>query len=71
MPIPLSHPLKKGTLLLATDGLWKYADPKTLCAIARGGNLEKAARELAAAVRPASGRLPDDLALILARWNMR
>jgi serine/threonine protein phosphatase PrpC len=67
-PRPFAIPaLSAGTLLLATDGLTKYADAGTLCAIARRDNLGAAARELIEAVRPPSRRLPDDVVVILAR----
>jgi hypothetical protein len=61
--LPFVHSVKNGTLLLATDGLVKYVDRATLCAIARQSPLDTSARRLIDAVRPASGRLPDDVAI--------
>lgn len=59
--------LVDGTLLMATDGLSKYADRETLCNIVRQTPLNDCGKELVAAVRPPSGRLPDDVAIIVAR----
>ena len=56
-----------GTLLLASDGLWKYAPPAGICAAARYPDREGVPRALAALVRLRSGRLPDDLAVIACR----
>jgi serine/threonine protein phosphatase PrpC len=58
-----------GTLLLATDGLSKYADAGRLCAIARDVSLDQGPRELIEAVRLPSGILQDDVAVILARFG--
>jgi serine/threonine protein phosphatase PrpC len=66
---PFAHRIERGTLLLATDGLSKYADTARLCAIARGGCLDQLPRELIEAVRLPSGTLQDDVAVILARFN--
>lgn len=55
-----------GRLLVATDGLFKYAAAGTLANVARGAELEDAANGLLACVRLRSGALPDDVALVLA-----
>lgn len=58
-----------GTLLFATDGLVKYTSPERICAIIRGTPFADAPRALIEAVRYPSGRLPDDVAVILAEWD--
>lgn len=55
-----------GRLLVATDGLFKYAPAGILADLARGANVEDAASGLLACVRLRSGTLPDDVALVLA-----
>ncbi|HEX8464537.1 MAG TPA: protein phosphatase 2C domain-containing protein [Abditibacterium sp.] len=65
--VPFSARVNGQTLLLASDGLTKYADAETLISIARGENLERAANALIEAVRYASGALPDDVSCILCR----
>ncbi len=67
-PVGFSYPFRQGdTLLLATDGLLKYADPESLADLARGADLEAAADALVERVRLRSGNLPDDVALVLCR----
>ena len=60
-------PLADRTLVLASDGLWKYARPADIAAAARHPDLAAAAAALLALVRLPSGGLPDDVALVLAR----
>ena len=55
------------TLLIGSDGLFKYAAPETIAEIARGADLEGAADALVERVRYASGALPDDVSLVLVR----
>ena len=45
-PFAFALPPNPGTLLLATDGLWKYAPVDSICAVARKSALEAAAAEL-------------------------
>lgn len=66
-PLPFSARLKGQTLLLASDGLTKYADWERLAQIARGAEIETAADELIAAVRTTSGAFADDVSCILCR----
>lgn len=56
-----------GTLLLASDGLLKYAPRERIIEVARGGDLHAAGQELADLPRLRSGALPDDVAVILCR----
>lgn len=64
-----THGIELGTILVATDGLSKYADAGRLCAIARKSSLDQRPRELIEAVRLPSGTLQDDVAVILARFG--
>jgi serine/threonine protein phosphatase PrpC len=55
------------TLLVATDGLVKYADREAIARVVREPPFVGAARRLVELVRPPSGRLPDDVAVALCR----
>lgn len=57
----------EGRLLLASDGLWKYASGDQITQAARTGSLEQALEALIACVRSPSGGLSDDVALILCQ----
>ena len=56
-----------GTLLVASDGLLKYASAEKVCAAARAGNLRSAAESLLDLARLDSGGLQDDAAVLLCR----
>jgi serine/threonine protein phosphatase PrpC len=56
-----------GTLLVASDGLLKYTSPERICLTAQDPNLEQGVRRLVDLVRLRSGRLPDDVGVILCR----
>jgi PPM family protein phosphatase len=63
--LPLTEP---GTLLLASDGLFKYADPLALTeAVRTAATVEDAATALVALASAPAGRFYDDLALVLVR----
>jgi serine/threonine protein phosphatase PrpC len=67
-PAPFARPAVSGEyLLLATDGLLKYAPPERIVAACRGCAAEAAAQRLIELVRYPSGALPDDVTVILAR----
>jgi serine/threonine protein phosphatase PrpC len=66
-PVPFSAPRLEGTLLLASDGLLKYASPERICEAASGTDLEAAAERLVEMVRLRSGALQDDVSVILCR----
>ena len=69
-PIPFAKPLQNvGTLLLATDGLVKYTSSERIVETVRMTPLDDLPRTLIELVRPPSGRLPDDVAVIAARWS--
>jgi serine/threonine protein phosphatase PrpC len=56
-----------GTLLVASDGLFNYTGHDAIGSVVRGSNLEAAARALVDLVRLPSGRLQDDVAVVLCR----
>jgi serine/threonine protein phosphatase PrpC len=64
-PVPFQHSRQAGRLLLATDGLLKYASAENIIGICRANPIDLAARRLIDLVRYKSGDLPDDVTLIL------
>ncbi|MCX6368979.1 MAG: SpoIIE family protein phosphatase [Armatimonadetes bacterium] len=70
---PVAFALKltsPGTLLLASDGLFKYTDPLAVTDAVRGAaDVEAAADALVALASAPAGRFYDDLALILVRLD--
>jgi PPM family protein phosphatase len=60
-------PLGDATLLVASDGLLRFAPPEAIARVARGPDLATVARELARLVRLPSGEVPDDVAIVLCR----
>jgi serine/threonine protein phosphatase PrpC len=67
VPVAFEAALGDATLLLATDGLFKYAHRDRVTALARGPDLEEAVYALTNLPRLRSGALPDDVAVILCR----
>jgi serine/threonine protein phosphatase PrpC len=68
-PIPFHHPRQSGRLLLATDGLLKYASAELIvetCSSRRP--TDEAAQRLIELVRYPSGALPDDVTVILTEF---
>jgi PPM family protein phosphatase len=59
--------LEGGTLLVASDGLIKYASQASIARIASGADLALAARALVDLVRLRSGALQDDVSIVLCR----
>jgi PPM family protein phosphatase len=59
--------LERGTLLVASDGLIKYASQASIARIASGADLAFAARSLVDLVRLRSGALQDDVSIVLCR----
>ncbi|HEY2587967.1 MAG TPA: protein phosphatase 2C domain-containing protein [Tepidisphaeraceae bacterium] len=70
-PVAFEHAWKGGTLLVATDGLVKYAPPARICEVARGPDLPTAARHLIDLVRLRTGALQDDVGVALCRMPNR
>ena len=64
-PVGIPRRQLTGRLLLATDGLLKYASWTTLGAIARTGDVKTAVEALIQAVTLPSGNLHDDVAVVL------
>ncbi len=60
-------PLGGGTLLVASDGLLRYAKQSDIVRIANGPDLRAAARDLVDHVRLPNGSLQDDVAIVLCR----
>jgi serine/threonine protein phosphatase PrpC len=67
VPVAFEALLGDATLLLATDGLLKYARRDRIAAIVLGPDLQMAAHALADLPRLRSGALPDDVGMILCR----
>lgn len=62
-----SGPLAGGTLLVASDGLLRFANAVDIARIAGGPDLAIAARQLVELVRLPSGQVPDDVSIVLCR----
>ena len=60
-------PLVDGTLLVASDGLLRYAKRSDIARIAGGPDLAAAARALVDLVRLPNGEFQDDVAIVLCR----
>lgn len=67
VPVPFVRAGIGGTLVVASDGLFNFTRPETICSNARGISLSAAACGLVAAVRTASGDLMDDVAVAVVR----
>ena len=55
----------RGTLVVATDGLWKYLSGTRIAKLARTRPLEAAVAALVDSVRLRSGALQDDVAIVM------
>ena len=66
-PVAFSRPWADGTLLVATDGLLKYAPATRVTELARSANLESGAAALVELVTLPSGSVQDDVAVVLCR----
>jgi serine/threonine protein phosphatase PrpC len=65
LPVAFGPSFIEGRLLVATDGLFKYASRAELAKRALDGPLDDAVRSLIDSVRLRSGGLPDDVAVAL------
>jgi serine/threonine protein phosphatase PrpC len=63
-PRAFQAPMEQGVLLVASDGLWKYAPPAALVAAVRSPDVEQIAFAAVESARLGSGLLQDDLALV-------
>lgn len=67
IPFALPVPPGGGTLLVASDGLFKYTDEERILSATRLPALEDAATALVDSARLRSGSFSDDLSLVLCR----
>ena len=65
--VAFSQPAKEGTIILATDGLWKYTSLESIEQRVRNVAIEQLAADLPNLVRLRSGAFPDDVAIIACR----
>jgi serine/threonine protein phosphatase PrpC len=65
-PVGFQARLGRGTLLIATDGLWKYMKPARIAKAVAIRPLEAACTALVGGVRLKGGALQDDVAIVLA-----
>jgi len=65
--VPFTRFAPRGTLLLGTDGLFKYVQHSRIEELARAEDLEAAAEQLLVAPRLSTGGWPDDVAVVLGR----
>jgi serine/threonine protein phosphatase PrpC len=65
LPVPFEARVVRGTLLIATDGLWKYMSRDRIAKAASIRPLEAAAASLVDSVRLKSGALQDDVAVVI------
>jgi hypothetical protein len=66
-PVAFEHAWRGGTLLVASDGLFKYVDLRRIQEQVGLADVQAVALALAALPRLASGALPDDVGLVLCR----
>lgn len=64
-PVTFGPMLERGRLLVASDGIFKYALRERLAACALAGAIEDAVTALIDAVRLRNGKLQDDVAVVL------
>jgi serine/threonine protein phosphatase PrpC len=67
VPISFRRPLRGGTLLLASDGLFKYARRNDIAEVAVREDLDTVARDLIRLPQFRSGDVPDDVGVALCR----
>ncbi len=65
VPVSFGSSASGGTLIVATDGLWKYIKPARIAEIAVMRPLESAVAALVDGVRLRSGALQDDVAIVM------
>jgi serine/threonine protein phosphatase PrpC len=65
--VAFARPSLDGTLVVGSDGLFKYAAADDIAAIVRSNPPSEAARKMSELVRLSSGRLQDDFAVVVAQ----
>lgn len=63
VPHQFNHKVSGGTLVVGSDGLWKYASLESIERVARTGNSQRLATELSDLARMRSGNFQDDIAI--------
>jgi len=69
-PLVFKHAALSGALVVATDGLFKYAATDVIARMVRASAIQIAAEQLVELVRLPSGKLQDDVALVLVGANV-
>jgi hypothetical protein len=69
--VVFERPRLAGVLLVATDGLFKYAAAPVIAGIVRNGSIALAAERLLDLVRLRSGKMADDVAVVLVQPDDR
>ena len=69
VPVGFDGSVAGGTLLAATDGLWKYLDRARIAKATEIRPLEAAAEALVNGARLRSGALQDDVAVAIVGWQ--
>jgi serine/threonine protein phosphatase PrpC len=64
-PVSFGRPGLDGVLVVATDGLFKYASLDSIAATVRAGDVQHAAERLVALVRLPSGSFQDDAGVVV------
>ena len=64
---PFNSAMFEGTIVLATDGLWKYASIESIEKVVRETDSASLANKLSEIVRLRSGTFPDDVAIVTCR----
>jgi serine/threonine protein phosphatase PrpC len=67
VPVGFQRKSLRGTLLVATDGLLKYASRETIASTVERSDLHDTPAALVSLVRYASGALPDDVGIVVCR----
>lgn len=65
LPVQFEEQLRGDRVLLASDGLFKYATAERICAVATQGSAVGAAEALVNCVRLPSGSFHDDVAVVI------
>ena len=66
-PAVFGRPALKGVLVVASDGLFKYASSEVIARLVRASAIGAAAEHLVELVRLRSGKVADDVAVVLVR----
>jgi PPM family protein phosphatase len=69
VPRPFAASPGQATLLIASDGLLKYTSPERICQVVRDEAFQTVPMKLLELVQYRPGTLPDDVAIVLARWQ--